>query len=172
MQLKLSHLAGRLSRHLPKHRMIRRDGLAARFFVPWGCHYVASDLEELERGQREPELYQWLSALPKDAVLFDVGTSYGQEATLALDDYAASRGLVPKHLKIDVDSAEFGVLKGAEKILANPVLTDVSSRSTRKMPALSNIWRPVVFPCRRGTTSRRMRMCCSPAERSGHLFRA
>ena len=83
MQLKLSHLAGRLSRHLPKHRMIRRDGLAARFFVPWGCHYVASDLQELEQGQREPELYQWLSDLPKNAVLFDVGTSYGQEAALA-----------------------------------------------------------------------------------------
>ena len=56
MQLKLSHLAGRLSRHLPKHRMIRRDGLAARLFVPWGCHYVASDLQELEQGRREPEL--------------------------------------------------------------------------------------------------------------------
>lgn len=202
MQLKLSHLAGRLSRHLPKHRMIRRDGLAARFFVPWGCHYVASDLQELEQGQREPELYQWLSALPKDAVLFDVGTSYGQEAalassledrnvtvvgfdcgllhahfcalnkrlnddrfefvfaavgetsgmpvqitcnsdthlphlhrknapysynvpSLALDDYAASRNLAPTHLKIDVDGAEFGVLKGATKILENPALTDI-----------------------------------------------
>ena len=83
MQLKLSHLAGRLSRHLPKHRMIRRDGLAARLFVPWGCHYVASDLQELEQGRREPELYQWLSGLPQSAVLFDVGTSYGQEAALA-----------------------------------------------------------------------------------------
>ena len=31
MQLKLSHLAGRLSRHLPKHRMIRRDGLVRLF---------------------------------------------------------------------------------------------------------------------------------------------
>ena len=202
MQLKLSHLAGRLSRHLPKHRMIRRDGLAARLFVPWGCHYVASDLQELEQGRREPELYQWLSGLPQSAVLFDVGTSYGQEAalasslqdrdvtvvgfdcgllhahfcalnkrlnndrfefvfaafgetsgmpvpircnsdthlphlhrknapysyevpSLALDDYAASRGLVPTHLKIDVDGAEFGVLKGAEKILGNAALTDI-----------------------------------------------
>lgn len=29
------------------------------------------------------------------------------------------------HLKIDVDGAEFGVLKGAEKILANPALTNI-----------------------------------------------
>ena len=202
MHLKLSHLAGRLSRHLPKHRMIRRDGLSARLFVPWGCHYVASDLQELENGRREPELYQWLSSLPKNGVLFDVGTSYGQEAalasslqdrkvtvigfdcgllhahfcalnkrlnddrfefvfaavgetsgmpvpitsnsdthlphlhrknapysyevsSLALDDYATSRGLVPTHLKIDVDGSEFSVLKGAEKILGNETLTDI-----------------------------------------------
>ena len=45
--------------------------------------------------------------------------------SLALDDYAASRGLVPTHLKIDVDGAEFGVLKGAEKILGNAALTDI-----------------------------------------------
>lgn len=45
--------------------------------------------------------------------------------SLALNDYAASRGLVPTHLKIDIDGAEFGVLKGAEKILENAALTDI-----------------------------------------------
>ena len=45
--------------------------------------------------------------------------------SLALDNYAASRGLVPTHLKIDVEGAEFGVLKGAEKILGNAALTDI-----------------------------------------------
>ena len=45
--------------------------------------------------------------------------------SLALDDYAASRDLAPTHLKIDVDGAEFGVLKGATKILENPALTDI-----------------------------------------------
>ena len=46
-------------------------------------------------------------------------------SSLALDDYATSRGLFPTHLKIDVDGAEFSVLKGAEKILGNETLTDI-----------------------------------------------
>ncbi len=58
MQLKLSHFAGRLSRHLPKNRKIQRGGLSARLFVPWGCHYETSDFEELEIGRRELGLYQ------------------------------------------------------------------------------------------------------------------
>ena len=58
MQLKLSHFAGLLSRHLPKNRKIQRDGLSARLFVLWGCHYETSDFEELEIGRRELELYQ------------------------------------------------------------------------------------------------------------------
>ena len=185
-----------------KTQKIQRDGLSARLFVPWGCHYVTSCVEELESGQREPELYQWVSGLTKSGVLFDVVTSYGQEAalasslqdravtvvgfdccllhahfcamnkrlnnyrskfvfatvgetsdmpvpitcnsgthlphlhckntrysyeasSLALDDYASSRGLFPTNLKIDVDGAEFSVLKGAEKILGNETLTDI-----------------------------------------------
>ena len=56
--MKLSHFAGRLSRHLPKNRKIQRDGLSARLFVLWGCHYETSDFEELEIGRRELELYQ------------------------------------------------------------------------------------------------------------------
>ncbi len=45
--------------------------------------------------------------------------------SLALNDYIASRGLVPTHLKIDVDGAEFVVLKGAKKILGNAALPDI-----------------------------------------------
>ena len=46
-------------------------------------------------------------------------------SSLALDDYARSRGFFPTHLKIDVNGAEFSVLKGAEKILGNETLTDI-----------------------------------------------
>lgn len=83
MQLILNHVLGRLLRLLPKHRTMRLMDMAAAFFVPANCHYVVDDLRAIEAGRREPRLYQWLNGLGDNAVLFDVGTSYGQEAALA-----------------------------------------------------------------------------------------
>ena len=83
MQLILHHLLGRLLRALPKHRTMRLMDMTATFFVPANCHYVVEDLRRIESGQREPGLYQWLNSLGKNAVLFDIGTSYGQESALA-----------------------------------------------------------------------------------------
>ena len=45
--------------------------------------------------------------------------------TLALDDFARTHQLYPTHLKIDVDGAERGVLKGAQHILKTPTLQQI-----------------------------------------------
>lgn len=45
--------------------------------------------------------------------------------TLSLGDYAADHGVVPTHLKIDVDGAEPGVIAGAAPLLANPILREI-----------------------------------------------
>jgi FkbM family methyltransferase len=45
------------------------------------------------------------------------GTTYKVE-TLALDDFVAATGLMPKFIKMDIEGAEFDALKGAIKILA------------------------------------------------------
>jgi FkbM family methyltransferase len=44
---------------------------------------------------------------------------------VSLDGYIESSGIVPTHLKIDVDGAETGVLRGAQSLLANPLLRDI-----------------------------------------------
>jgi len=38
---------------------------------------------DLARNRREPALYRWLNNLNAGTVLFDIGTSYGQESALA-----------------------------------------------------------------------------------------
>ena len=83
MQLMFNHLLGRMLRLLPKHRVMRLMDMTATFFVPPSCHYVVEDLRAINAGRREPELYQWLNSIDDNAVLFDIGTSYGQEAALA-----------------------------------------------------------------------------------------
>ena len=83
MQLVLNHILGRLFRLLRKHRIMQLLDMQATFFVPVNCHYIVDDLREIEAGKREPKLYQWLNSLEDKAVLFDIGTSYGQEAALA-----------------------------------------------------------------------------------------
>ena len=70
-------------RSFPKHKSFRMMDMSAKFFVPINCHYVTQDLRTIQKGKREPALYQWLNSLDNNAVLFDVGTSYGQEAALA-----------------------------------------------------------------------------------------
>lgn len=44
---------------------------------------------------------------------------------VSLDGYVERTGIVPTHLKIDVDGAETGVLRGAQSLLANTVLRDI-----------------------------------------------
>jgi FkbM family methyltransferase len=198
----LYHLIGRLLRHIPKIKHIKTRNMDARFFVPINCHYICDDLNDIKKGAREPELYTWLSGLPEGAILFDIGTSYGQESalssslhgnkiavigfdcslyqshfcclnkslngdryrfifaavsdktghmvsitansdthiphlhkknlpyhyevmTLALDDFAKRENLFPTHIKIDVDGAEFSVLRGALAILKSETIKDV-----------------------------------------------
>ena len=82
MLLHLYHFLARVFRLLPKTRRIRFFDMTADFFVPISNHYICSDLIDLARKNREPRLYRWLNGLGQGAVLFDVGTSYGQEAVL------------------------------------------------------------------------------------------
>lgn len=77
------HILGRIFRLLPKHTTVQRHDMKADFFVPINCHYVCSDLTDMKNGQREPRLYDWLNELADRSILFDVGTSYGQEISLA-----------------------------------------------------------------------------------------
>jgi FkbM family methyltransferase len=176
--------------------------MSATFFVPINNHYICDDLIDISKHKREPALYSWINNLNAGSVLFDIGTSYGQESSLAssliqknisvfgfdcslyqshfcalnrrlngsrfrfifaavasksgdlltikansdthipalhkknvpyeyevmslaLDDFAASQNIQPTHLKIDVDGAEFDVLKGAKKILKSQALKEV-----------------------------------------------
>ncbi len=83
MQIFLSHIFGRILRLLPKHRNIKLLDMAADFFVPINNHYICEDLHNLNQAKRESKLYEWLNGMEKDSILFDIGTSYGQEASLA-----------------------------------------------------------------------------------------
>lgn len=44
---------------------------------------------------------------------------------LSLDDFSKSNKIMPTHLKIDVDGAEGGVLRGAQNILASNALREI-----------------------------------------------
>ena len=83
MIVDIYHILGRLLRCLPKSTQIAIKDMTGRFFVPINCHYVCDDLSDMRSGRREPKLYDWLNELPKNAVYFDIGTSYGQEVVLA-----------------------------------------------------------------------------------------
>lgn len=171
----------------------------AKFYLPLTANFIVRDFRRLQSGEREPELYAWLREMPAESILFDVGSSYGQEAIYAgvlghkvvafngdpqgtyflsvnaalnegaditpvaalvgesdtvcevefpsnrfymrgrpkywnirlqipqvsLDSYVRQWSVFPSHLKIDVDGAETGVLKGAAKLLAHPGLRDI-----------------------------------------------
>ena len=200
--LTLYHILGRIFRFFPKQKKIQLLDMQADFFVPVNCHYICEDLKKMDKGSREPFLYDWLNGLEPNAVLFDVGTNYGQEvtlvsslldknltvvgfdcnlyhshfcclnkalnkdrfefvfaaiaersgeqvtittnsdthiphlhkknvpysyvvSTLALDDYANTQKRYPTHLKIDVDGAEIGVIKGAKQILSSDQIKEI-----------------------------------------------
>ncbi len=196
------YFLAKMFRFLPKTKKITLLDMSATFFVPINNHYICDDLIDISKNEREPTLYNWINQLNSGSVLFDIGTSYGQESTLAssliqknisvfgfdcslyqshfcalnrrlngnrfrfifavvgsksgdlltikansdthiptlhrknvpyeyevmslaLDDFAESQNIQPTHLKIDVDGAEFEVLKGAKKILKSHALKEV-----------------------------------------------
>lgn len=202
MLLTIYYFLARMFRFLPKTKKLHLLDMSATFFVPINNHYICDDLIDISNQKREPALYSWLNNLNKGSILFDIGTSYGQESSLAsslteknvtvfgfdcslyqshfcalnrrlngnrfrfifaaigaksgdlitikansdthipalhkknvpyeyevmslaLDDFAVSHNIQPTHLKIDVDGAEFEVLKGAKKILQSPALKEV-----------------------------------------------
>lgn len=202
MLLTIYYFLARMFRFLPKTKKLHLLDMSATFFVPINNHYICDDLIDISNQKREPALYSWLNNLDKGSILFDIGTSYGQESSLAsslieknvtvfgfdcslyqshfcalnrrlngnrfrfifaaigaksgdlitikansdthipalhkknvpyeyevmslaLDDFAVSHNIQPTHLKIDVDGAEFEVLKGAKKILQSPALKEV-----------------------------------------------
>ena len=202
MLLSVYYFLAKMFRFLPKTKKLTLLDMSATFFVPINNHYICDDLIDISKHKREPALYSWINNLNAGSVLFDIGTSYGQESSLAssliqknisvfgfdcslyqshfcalnrrlngngfrfifaaigsksgdlltikansdthipafhkknvpyeyevmslaLDDFAASQNIQPTHLKIDVDGAEFEVLKGAKKILKSPALKEV-----------------------------------------------
>ncbi len=68
---------------MPKTKTLCFHNMRGKFFVPVNNHYICDDLIDISKQQREPKLYKWLNDLDDGSVLFDVGTSYGQEAVLA-----------------------------------------------------------------------------------------
>ena len=202
MLLSMYYFLAKMFRFLPKTKKLTLLDMSATFFVPINNHYICDDLIDISKHKREPALYSWINNLNAGSVLFDIGTSYGQESSLAssliqknisvlgfdcslyqshfcalnrrlngnrfrfifaaigsksgdlltiransdthipalhkknvpyeydvmslaLDDFAASQNIQPTHLKIDVDGAEFEVLKGAKKILKSQALKEV-----------------------------------------------
>lgn len=194
MLLSVYYFLAKMFRFLPKTKKLTLLDMSATFFVPINNHYICDDLIDISKHKREPALYSWINNLNAGSVLFDIGTSYGQESSLAssliqknisvfgfdcslyqshfcalnrrlngnrfrfifaaigsksgdlltikansdthipalhkknvpyeyevmslaLDDFAASQNIQPTHLKIDVDGAEFEVLKGTKEIL-------------------------------------------------------
>jgi len=202
MLLSFYYYLAKIFRHLPKTKIVHLHDMKAKFFVPINNHYVCDDLIDISKQKREPALYEWLNHLEDGSILFDVGTSYGQESTLAssfthknvkvfgfdcslyqshfcalnkrlnddrfkfvfaavgarsgelisikansdthipslhkknvtyeyevmslaLDDFAKSNDVIPTHIKIDVDGAEYDVLNGATNILQSEKIRDV-----------------------------------------------
>lgn len=195
----LENIATMLTTYINRVGRLRIGGKEAKFYLPHTANFIIRDFRELQKGVREPELYEWLREMPEGSLLFDVGAAYGQEAVYAgvlghkvvafngdpqgsyylsvnaqlnedaditpvsalvgadrgiadiefpsnrfymrgrpkywnislqipvisLDGYIEEKGVSPTHLKIDVDGAETGVLRGAAALLSNPMLTDI-----------------------------------------------
>ena len=83
MLAKIGHLIGRLMRLLPNVIKVQTSHISANFYVPFFNHYVSKDIDELSHGRREPRLYRWIEGIADGSVLFDIGTSYGQESVWA-----------------------------------------------------------------------------------------
>lgn len=83
MLLSAYYYLARFFRYMPKTKTIKLHEMNAKFFVPINNHYICDDLIDISKQKREPALYNWLNNLEDGSILFDVGTSYGQESSLA-----------------------------------------------------------------------------------------
>ncbi|XDZ65209.1 FkbM family methyltransferase [Alphaproteobacteria bacterium LSUCC0684] len=83
MLLSTFYFFAKIFRYLPKTKKVHLLDMNATFFVPINNHYVCDDLIDISKQKREPVLYEWLNNLDDGSILFDIGTSYGQESSLA-----------------------------------------------------------------------------------------
>lgn len=83
MLLSVYYYLAKFFRLMPKVKTIKLHNMKAKFFVPINNHYICEDLIDISKQKREPPLYNWLNNLEDGSILFDVGTSYGQESSLA-----------------------------------------------------------------------------------------
>ena len=83
MLLSLYYHLAKIFRYLPKTKKVKFLDMTATFFVPINNHYVCDDLRDMSSQKREPALYKWLNRLDEGSILFDIGTSYGQESSFA-----------------------------------------------------------------------------------------
>lgn len=72
-----------LTTYINRVGKLRIGDRVAKFYLPHTANFVIRDFRTLQKGTREPELYQWIRDMPENTVLFDVGASYGQEAVYA-----------------------------------------------------------------------------------------
>lgn len=72
-----------LTTYINRVGKLRIGDRVAKYYLPHTANYLIRDFRTLQKGTREPELYQWIRDMPEGAVMFDVGSSYGQEAVYA-----------------------------------------------------------------------------------------
>lgn len=72
-----------LTTYINRVGKVRIGDRVAKYYLPHTANFVIRDFRTLQKGTREPELYQWIREMPDGAVMFDVGASYGQEAVYA-----------------------------------------------------------------------------------------
>tara|TARA_R110002072_G_scaffold182639_1_gene338769 strand:+ start:1587 stop:2315 length:729 start_codon:yes stop_codon:yes gene_type:complete len=79
----LENILTMLTTYINRVGKVRIGDRVARYYLPHTANFVIRDFRTLQKGTREPELYGWIRAMPDNSVLFDVGSSYGQEAVYA-----------------------------------------------------------------------------------------
>jgi FkbM family methyltransferase len=72
-----------LTTYINRVGKVRIGDRVARYYLPHTANFVIRDFRTLQKGTREPELYGWIREMPENSILFDVGSSYGQEAVYA-----------------------------------------------------------------------------------------
>src|SRR3546814_5514520 len=69
-------------------------------------------------------IYDCVEARPSDDPLWNAPLPQGS-VSMSLDRFSEQTGIVPHHIKIDVDGIEPLIIAGAAKLLANPKLVSV-----------------------------------------------
>lgn len=83
MLLSTYYYLAKIFLHLPKTKTVQLRDMTAKFYVSVNNHYVCEDLIDMSKQRRELALYEQLNDLEDGSILFDIGTSYGQESALA-----------------------------------------------------------------------------------------